>query len=147
MVKINRSALVPYSAEDMFALVDDIDSYKEFLPWCSDSHVINRNKNRVKGEIELRKGAVHKSFVTQNTNEQGQSITMELVEGPFKHLEGLWLFHALRDDASKVVLELEYEFSNALLKMTVGPVFQQVADKLVDAFCQRANEVYGQSSS
>lgn len=146
MIKINRSALVPYSAADMFALVDDIDAYKEFLPWCSNSHVLVRDESGVRGEIELRKGKVRKSFITQNINQQDESITMQLVEGPFKHLEGVWLFQSLKADASKVMLELEYEFSNALLKMTVGPVFQQVADRLVDAFCQRANDIYGQGN-
>lgn len=143
-MKISRSALVPYSAEDMFALVDDIDAYKEFLPWCSNSKVLARDEQGVRGEIELRKSKLHKSFVTQNTNNPGTSITMELVEGPFKHLEGIWSFQSLSDTASKVSLELDYEFSNALMKMTLGPIFQQMADKLVDAFCQRANDVYGQ---
>lgn len=165
MPKISRSALVPYSAQAMFSLVDDIKSYPEFLPWCANSKELDRNDQGVCGEVELRKGKVHKSFTTQNTNSPGESITMRLVEGPFKQLEGVWSFQTLNNEASdlspgcdvlplkggqnkalgcKVALDLEYEFSNVLLKMTVGPVFHQIADKLVDAFCQRANELYGQ---
>lgn len=161
MSKISRSALVPYSAQAMFGLVDDIKSYPEFLPWCASSKEFDRNDQGVRGEVELRKGKVHKSFTTQNTNTPGESITMRLVEGPFKMLEGVWSFQPLQGQANdipyggeapvghkvqagcKVALDLEYEFSNVLLKMTVGPVFHQIADKLVDAFCQRANELYG----
>lgn len=155
MSKISRSALVPYSAQAMFGLVDDIKSYPEFLPWCASSKEFDRNDQGVRGEVELRKGKVHKSFTTQNTNVPGESITMRLVEGPFKILEGVWSFQTLQGQANnvsdggnvpvgcKVALDLEYEFSNVLLKMTVGPVFHQIADKLVDAFCQRANELYG----
>jgi len=158
--KISRSALVPYSAQVMFGLVDDIKSYPEFLPWCASSKELARDELGVRGQIELRKGKVHKSFTTQNSNDPGASIIMRLVEGPFKQLEGVWSFQALNKSAnnnvasgchlssgSKVSLDLEYEFSNMLLKMTVGPVFQQIADKLVDAFCQRANEVYGENAN
>ncbi|PCH60286.1 MAG: ubiquinone-binding protein [Gammaproteobacteria bacterium] len=143
MPKISRSALVPYSAEAMFGLVDDIKSYPDFLPWCASSKELARDERGVRGQVELRKGKVHKSFTTQNTNEPGASITMQLVEGPFKKLEGVWSFQTLDAQASKVSLDLEYEFSNVILKMTVGPVFQQIADKLVDAFCQRANDIFG----
>ncbi len=143
MHKISHSVLVPYSADAMFALVDDIKAYPEFLPWCASSEEIARDAQGVRGKVELRKGMVHKSFTTQNINEPGVSITMQLVEGPFKKLEGVWSFQALDAQTCKVSLDLEYEFSNALLKMTVGPVFQKIADKLVDAFCQRANDIYG----
>jgi len=150
--KVNRSALVPYSAQAMFGLVDDIKSYPEFLPWCASSKEFDRDDQGVCGEVELRKGKVHKSFTTQNTNVPGESITMQLVDGPFKKLEGVWSFQTLKGDVGdvhqgcKVALDLDYEFSNVLLKMTVGPVFQQIADKLVDAFCQRANDLYGQKN-
>jgi len=150
--KVNRSALVPYSAQAMFGLVDDIKSYPEFLPWCASSKEFDRDNQGVCGEVELRKGKVHKSFTTQNTNVPGESITMRLVDGPFKTLEGVWSFQTLKGDVGdvpqgcKVALDLDYEFSNVLLKMTVGPVFQQIADKLVDAFCQRANDLYGQKN-
>lgn len=138
-----RTALVPHSAADMFALVDDIEAYAEFLPWCSRSEVLARDEHGVHGLIELRKGAVHKSFTTHNINVPGTSIDMHLIDGPFNHLEGIWRFDALSETACKVTLDLEYEFSSTLLKMTVGPIFRHVADSLVDAFCQRAAEVYG----
>lgn len=152
MPRINRSALVLHSAQAMFGLVDDIKSYPEFLPWCASSKELARDEQGVCAQIELRKGRVHKSFTTQNSNDPGVSITMRLVEGPFKKLEGVWSFQVLDEGSSnlpsgcKVSLDLQYEFSNVLLKMTMGPVFQQIADKLVDAFCQRANDIYGQNS-
>jgi len=145
--RINRSALVLHSAQAMFGLVDDIKSYPEFLPWCASSKELARDEQGVCAQVELRKGRVHKSFTTQNSNNPGVSITMQLIEGPFKKLEGVWSFQALDEGSSKVSLDLQYEFSNVLLRMTVGPVFQQIADKLVDAFCQRANDIYGQNSN
>ena len=146
MPLVNRNALVPYSPAEMFALVDDIESYPQFLPWCRSSTVWSRDGDEVKASVELAKGAIQKSFTTVNRNQQDKMIEMRLVEGPFHHLEGFWRFDALGAGdavACKVSLDLEYEFSNALLAMTVGPVFNQVANKLVDAFSQRAVTVYG----
>lgn len=146
MPVINRHALVPYSAAEMFALVDDVESYPQFLPWCKSATVWSRNDDEVRASVELAKGAIQKSFTTLNRLQHNKMIEMRLVEGPFHHLEGFWRFDSLAErevSACKVTLDLEYEFSNTLLAMTVGPVFNQVANKLVDAFCQRAEAVYG----
>ena len=146
MPVINRHALVPYSAAEMFALVDDVESYPQFLPWCKSATVWSRNDDEVRASVELAKGAIQKSFTTLNRLQHNKMIEMRLVEGPFHHLEGFWRFDSLGEQearACKVTLDLEYEFSNTLLAMTVGPVFNQVANKLVDAFCQRAETVYG----
>ncbi len=143
MAVIEKSALVPYSPAQMYALVDDIEAYPQFLPWCKSSVVVFRNEDEVEASIDLAKGGLQKTFTTRNRLQQNKMIEMRLVEGPFKHLEGFWRFDALGDDACKVRLDLEYEFSGTLLKMTVGPVFNQIANTLVDAFCKRATEIYG----
>jgi len=146
MPVVNRNALVPYSRAEMFALVDEIERYPEFLPWCKQATVLSREGDEVQATVELSKGALHKSFTTLNRNQPDKMIEMRLIEGPFHHLEGFWRFDALGQGdvvACKVSLDLEYEFSNTLLAMTVGPIFNQIANKLVDAFSQRAVTVYG----
>lgn len=143
MPTINRSALVPYSAAEMFALVDDIAAYQDFLPWCKSSTVLSRDNDVVRGSIELAKGGIQKAFTTRNRIQHNKMIEMRLEEGPFQHLEGFWKFDLLGDDACKVSLVLEFEFSSKLLGLTFGPVFNQIANSLVDAFCKRAVDVYG----
>jgi len=140
---ISRNALVPYSAEEMFALVDDINAYQEFLPWCSNSEVLSREGDEVRGRLSLSKSGIEKSFTTCNRAQKNKMIEMRLEEGPFHHLEGFWRFNALAEDACKISLDLEFEFSNKLLGLTFGPVFNQIASTLVDAFCKRAADVYG----
>ncbi len=143
MTAINRSALVSYSAAEMYALVDDIGSYQVFLPWCKTSTVLSRSEDEVRGCLELSKGGIEKAFTTCNRMQKNKMIEMRLEEGPFHHLEGFWRFDALDEHSCKVSLMMEFEFSNKFLGLTVGPVFSQVANSLVDAFCKRAVEVYG----
>ena len=143
MTTIHKSALVPYSAEQMYNLVDDIPAYPEFLPWCSGSKEINRCEDEVQASLDIAHSGVHKSFTTRNRLEINKTIEMQLVEGPFKHLHGIWRFEPLGDVGSKVMLDLEFEFSSKLLGMTFGPLFSKIASSLVDAFIQRAQKVYG----
>ena len=143
MKKIEKSALVTYSPEQMFLLVDDIDAYAEFLPWCSNSKVLERTDAYVKGNLEISYSQLNKSFVTQNINTPHSQIEMQLVEGPFKHLTGLWLFTPLGSDGCEIELKMEFEFASKLVDMTVGPVFGKLANSLVDAFTDRATKVYG----
>ena len=143
MKKIEKSALVPHTPEQMFNLVDDIDAYAVFLPWCSRSKVVERTSDMVVGDLEISYSSLNKSFVTRNINTPHSQIEMQLVEGPFKHLKGLWLFTPLGNDGCKIELSMEFEFSNKLLDMTVGPVFGKLANSLVDAFTERAAKVYG----
>jgi ribosome-associated toxin RatA of RatAB toxin-antitoxin module len=140
--KIHKSALVPYRAAQMYALVDDIDAYADFLPWCSNSTVLKREALSVDAVLEISYGKLHKSFTTRNINTPHEGIEMQLLDGPFKHLHGLWRFTELGEDGTKVELLLEFEFSSKLLDFTVGPVFSQIANTLVDAFTKRAREVY-----
>jgi ribosome-associated toxin RatA of RatAB toxin-antitoxin module len=143
MPAIERSALVPYSATEMYSLVDNVVAYPEFLPWCVDAKEWSRTDDEVQASIELRRGALHKAFTTRNRLQRNKMIEMRLVEGPFSHLEGFWRFDMLGENACKVSLDLEYEFASRLLKIAVGPVFNQIANTLVDAFCARAVDVYG----
>lgn len=143
MTTIHRHALTPFSAQQMFALVDDIEAYPDFLPWCRSSAIISRTEDVVEATLELAKGSVHKTFTTQNRLMPGKMIEMKLIEGPFHHLEGFWQFQTLREDACKFSLDLDFEFSSKMVGMVMGPVFNQVANTLVDSFCQRANAIYG----
>lgn len=143
MTSVNKSALLPYTAREMYDLVDDIGAYAEFLPWCGGSEELARSEDEVSARIDIAWHGVNKSFSTLNRMQVGKIIEMRLLDGPFKHLEGYWRFEALREDASKVSLDLEFEFSNRLLGMTVGPVFSQITGTLVDAFSKRAVAVYG----
>lgn len=143
MTIINKFALVPYTPAQMYALVDDIEAYPEFLPWCKSTRVLSRTEDEVRATIELSRGGVEKSFTTCNRNQKNKMIEMRLVEGPFRRLEGFWRFDALGDDGCKVSLDLEFEFASRMLDMVIGPVFSQIANSLVDSFQKRAVAVYG----
>jgi len=140
---VQRTALVPYTPREMFDLVSDIESYPQFLPWCSGARVLSREEDEVRASIDISKGALHKTFTTLNREQPGKMIEMRLVEGPFKRLEGFWRFDPLGEGACKVSLDLEFDFATPMLRMVVGPVFSQIANSLVDAFHRRAEEVYG----
>ena len=142
MAQVNKSALVPYSAEQMYKLVDDVSAYQEFLPWCGDSKEVSRENEVVVASVTIAKGSVNKTFTTKNTSNDHQKIQMQLVDGPFKELFGFWSFQELNENACKVTLKLDYEFSNRLLGLVVGPVFNQIANAMVDSFVERAKEVY-----
>jgi ribosome-associated toxin RatA of RatAB toxin-antitoxin module len=140
---VKKSALVLYSAAEMYALVGDIEAYPQFLPWCRSAQILSRGEDEVRATIEMVKGGVHKSFTTSNRMQKNKMIDIRLLEGPFKRLQGYWRFEPLRASASKVSLDMEFEFSNHLLRVAVEPVFKQIANSLVDAFCKRAIHLYG----
>lgn len=143
MSSISRQAVVPYTPQEMFDLVNDVESYPRFLPGCRSAAVLERGEDEVKASVELAKGAVRKSFTTRNRLQRHKMIEMRLVEGPFRQLEGFWRFDPLEDGRTRVALDLDFEFSSRLVRTVVGPVFHQVANSLVDAFVRRAREVYG----
>lgn len=143
MTTISKSALVPYSTAEMYALVNDVESYPGFLPWCRSTRVLSRDGDEVRATIELARGAIQKSFTTCNRLQKDKMIEIRLLEGPFRHLEGFWRFDALDDHASKVSLDLDFEFSNRLISLALGPVFSQIVNTLVDSFQKRAVQVYG----
>ncbi len=134
---------MPYSSAEMFALVDDIAAYPDFLPGCRRAEVLSRSDDEVRATIELAKGGVEKAFTTCNRIQRNKMIEVRLVEGPFKHLNGFWRFDPLGEHGCKVSLDLEFEFASRVLGLVVGPVFNQIANSLVDSFMKRAVEVYG----
>ncbi len=143
MPRVGKSAIVPFSAGQMYRLVNAIEDYPRFLPACVDACVHESSNDRLRATIHLQKGPVRLSFTTRNELAEDRRIDLHLEEGPFRRLDGTWRFEPLTDEACRVSLELDYEFTNPLLKATVGKVFSLLAESLVDAFCQRAREVYG----
>ncbi len=143
MPAINRSALVMYSVEQMYQLINDVLAYPSFLPDCSDSKIISRNENSVTAALLVSKGGLKKWFTTQNTLVSNEEVQLTLVDGPFKKLQGSWQLTPLSEDACKVSLALEYEFSSKMFDIAFGRVFNHLTNNMVQAFTQRAKEVYG----
>ena len=142
MASIKREQTVPYTPEQMYALVNRIEDYPEFLPWCSASEVFSRDEDEVKASVTVTGGGFHKSFTTVNRLQHNKMIEIRLVDGPFKHLEGFWLFQAVDEAQCKILLDLEFEFAGGILNFAFGPLFYQMASTFVDAFCDRAKKVY-----
>ncbi|MGR9043919.1 MAG: type II toxin-antitoxin system RatA family toxin [Gammaproteobacteria bacterium] len=142
MTVVKKSALVRYSAHQMFDLVDDIEAYPQFLPWCEGSRILRREGDIVEAELLIAKGGFKKSFATRNKSDPGGRITIALLNGPFSYLEGQWNFMPLREDASKISLDLEFEMSGKLASLAFGAVFNQICNTMVSSFTQRAKEVY-----
>lgn len=142
MPQISRSALVPFSAEQMYQLVNDVHSYPDFLPGCTGSRVITASHNEMTAAVEVAKAGISKTFTTRNTLLDNQRINMQLVDGPFRKLMGGWQFTALSPEACKVELHLDFEFTNKLIELAFGKVFKELAGSMVQAFTQRAKEVY-----
>ena len=143
MTVVNKSALVRYSAQAMFAIVDDIAAYPEFLPWCSGSEILKREGNIVEARVDVAKGGLSKSFTTRNKSDDQSTITMSLIDGPFSQLDGVWRFLPLREDASKISLDLEFEMAGKLANLAFGSIFNQICNTMVGSFTQRAKNIYG----
>jgi ribosome-associated toxin RatA of RatAB toxin-antitoxin module len=143
MALVHKSVFLGYSAEQMFALVDKVEDYPKFLPWCGSVIVRQREANKLIATLTINYHGVKQTFTTENTNVPPTSMQMALVEGPFKHLNGIWRFKPLRPDACKIDFELHYEFSSRILEKIIGPVFNMIANSFVDSFCKRAEVVYG----
>ena len=143
MTEVNRSVLVAYTPAQMFALVERVEDYPGFLPWCGKVSVQRHEAGRSTATIHISYRGIRQSFTTENSVQAPESLEMRLVEGPFRSLDGRWHFTALGGRGSKVELRLEYEFSSRVLEKLVGPVFNHIADRMVDAFAKRAEQVYG----
>ena len=142
MTVVQKSALVKFSARQMFDLVNDIESYPQFLPWCSGSRILKREDDIIEAELIISKGGFKKSFSTRNKIDPGGKITVSLLEGPFTYLEGTWNFMPLREDASKISLDLEFEMPSVLASLAFGTVFNQICNTMVASFTERAKAVY-----
>lgn len=143
MPELKRQALVPHSASLMYEIVNNVNLYSTFLPWCSDSAIIESTENSMTASVYMKKGPLNQSFTTKNKMIVNQKIELQLVDGPFKQLTGQWTFSDISEQGSKISLQLNYEFSNTIIAVVVGPVFNQIANTLVDSFCKRAEELYG----
>lgn len=142
MRRVKRSALVPHSAAEMFTLVDDIEAYPDFLPWCAAAEVHRRSGDIVEATLDIRRAGIHKSFKTRNRVRANERIDISLVSGPFRHLAGGWRFESLDEHACKVSLQLEFDFEHAIASLFFGRVFEEISRSLVDAFTRRADDVY-----
>ena len=146
MKTVNKSVLIWYSPEEMYALVTDVAAYPSFLPWCDHALVLADAVDGMTAEVGIAIGGVRQTFTTQNRHVAGREVAIHLLSGPFSQLEGRWKFIPLADGqqrASRVELLLQYGFDNAALGRLVGPVFDRIAGSLVDAFVKRAEQVYG----
>jgi ribosome-associated toxin RatA of RatAB toxin-antitoxin module len=145
MPLVEKSALVPYSAAQMFALVDEVERYPEFLPWCGGARVSALEDGTTIATIEINYRGIRQSFTTANTKRGDESMQMSLREGPFRQLEGVWSFIPLGSVGCKVALRLDYSFANAVLEGAVGPVFGMIASTMIERFVARAESLYGRA--
>ena len=144
MKKITRSAIVEHSAEQIYTLVEDIEAYPGFLPWCRETRV-QRGPDGTRATLTVGARGLRQSFTTLNENHPGESIDMRLVEGPFRHFGAAWRFRPLSAQACTIDFSLEYDFSSRALARLLEPLFESMANTMVDAFTRRAAEVYGEN--
>jgi coenzyme Q-binding protein COQ10 len=140
---VKQSEVVAYSSFEMFELVADVDHYKDFLPWCSGSEVLERQNGEVLAEIRLSYGPVKAAFTTRNENHPNEFIKMRLVRGSLKHFEGSWHFEKLPQGGTRVSLDLRYEFSHTIMGVFLGSILHKISKAVLLAFKQRAGILYG----
>ena len=143
MKRVARSAIVPHSAAELYALVEDVESYPRFLPWCLGAEVKSRSPGATLATLTVGLRGVKQSLTTQNANRAPEAIDMKLVEGPFRHFAAGWRFQPLGESACKVEFSMEFEFASRALAALLQPLFEKIADGMVDAFTRRADEIHG----
>ena len=145
MKTVQKSVLIWYSAQEMFDLVTDVERYPQFLPWCDQTKVLERDGQGMLAEIGIAFAGIHQKFTTRNSHVPGREVHVKLVSGPFSNLDGHWTFTPVGEHgerACRIDLELQYGFQNLALAALVGPVFDKIAGTMVDAFVKRAEQVY-----
>lgn len=142
---VNQSLLVEFAPEQMFTLVDAVEDYPKFLPWCSGTEVIHRDAATTRATISINYRGVRRSFTTENDKDEPASMRIRLIRGPFSRLDGSWHFTRLEDRGCRIEFRLHYELAGRLLDRLISPVFHHIASTLVDAFVKRAGQVYGSS--
>lgn len=142
MAVVEKTVLVPYSAEQMFLMVDDVALYPEFLPWCGGVDIDTQTASTTIATIHINYHGVKQHFTTENTKTQPTLMDIAFKSGPFKTFNGHWRFQPLNDEACKIGFKLEYEFSNSLLEKMIAPVFHHIANTFVDSFVTRAEAIY-----
>ncbi len=143
MPEVSKTVIVPFLPEQIYQLVDDVERYPEFLPWCTGSSVLSRDGDVMRATLKVGFRGVKQSFSTENHNSPPHQITMKLIDGPFRSLDGHWRFNALGSKGCKIEFDLKWNFSSRILGALVGPVFSHIADTMVEAFVKRAERVYG----
>jgi ribosome-associated toxin RatA of RatAB toxin-antitoxin module len=143
MATVQKSVLVPYRAEQMFDLVEGVEAYPKFLPWCAAAAILERSAEEALARLDINYHGVRAHFTTANRHARPERIVIELRDGPFRHLDGTWLFRQLGASGSKVELEMHYEFATGALERLIGPVFSHIAHTFIDAFVRRAEQLYG----
>jgi ribosome-associated toxin RatA of RatAB toxin-antitoxin module len=143
MSRVEKSILIEHSAQQMFDLIEDVESYPDFLPWCGATQVGFRDERRTVATLHINFHGVKAHFTTENAKERPSWMSLKLVDGPFRHLEGGWRFKPLAEHACKIEFHISYEFSNKLFEKIIGPVFNQIANTFVEAFVKRARQVHG----
>ncbi len=146
MKRIARSAIVGHAAPDMYALVEDIEAYPQFLPWCRAARVRERNAQLTVATLAVGLKGLRYEFTTQNEGRPHEAIELKLLQGPFRHFAAHWRFSPLGERAARIEFAMEYEFAGALVSRALGPLFETIADTMVDAFTRRADAVYGQTA-
>jgi len=139
MHNIHKSAIVLHPAQKMFQLVDSVENYPQFLPWCGSTQIIERDNDKTIASIEINYKGLRQTFTTENTKRQNQEMIIKLIDGPFKSLSGEWFFKNLDKDSCQIELKLEYEFSNVILEKLISPVFNMIANTFIDEFIKEAN--------
>ncbi len=142
MAQVEKTVLVMHSAEQMYALVDAVEDYPKFLPWCGGVDLLERTETSTSATLHINYHGLKQNFTTQNHKVFPHTMEIKLKNGPFKHLEGDWRFIELRKDACKIEFRLNYEFANGFLEKIIAPVFNYITDTFVDGFVARADKVY-----
>lgn len=145
MTKIERSALVMYSAGQMFDLVNDVASYPQFLPGCRGAEILHRDEDTLEARLDLSRAGISQSFVTRNRLHRPDKMELVLVDGPFSEFNGCWTFTPLAENACKVMFTLEFRAKNRLLGAAAGKLFSGIANQMVDTMCERAGQIYGEN--
>ena len=140
MHNIHKSAIVLHPAQKIFQLVDSVENYPQFLPWCGSTQIIERDNDKTIASIEINYKGIRQTFTTENTKKQNQEMIIKLIDGPFKSLSGEWMFKNLDKDSCQIELKLEYEFSNVILEKLISPVFNMIANTFIDEFIREANK-------
>jgi ribosome-associated toxin RatA of RatAB toxin-antitoxin module len=143
VTRIDKTAIVPYTVHDMFVLVNNITDYPKFLPWCKSITIHSQTESEIVATLLMGGAGLEKSFTTTNVIKPDESIDMRLLKGPFRHLEGHWQFQSLGEKGCKISLNMAFQISNPVLRMSLGPMFTKITDNLVDAFVKRANQLHG----
>ncbi len=140
MHNIHKSAIVLHSSKKMFQLVDSVENYPRFLPWCGSTQIIERDNSKTIASIEINYKGIRQIFTTENTKKQNKEMMIKLIDGPFQSLSGQWIFKNLDNDSCQIELKLEYQFSNIILEKLISPVFNMIANTFIDEFIKEANK-------